>query len=141
MLPSIVEGWSTRCPPTPRSAALFIAGVVPGMLLRRDAGGVTWYIARKNDYPRLPQGQLGRALQAFRERSGVCCCRHRDRRHLQRHLHADRGRGDERRLSPSSSACSSTGHGLKDVPRAAARANMSAMLLYIITNAVLFSFS
>ena len=42
----------------------------------------------------------------------------------------------------SSSRCSSTRtFGLKDVPRVLLNsANLSAMLLYIITNAILFSF-
>ena len=59
-----------------------------------------------------------------------------------RHLHGDRGGGDGARSMPSSSRSTSIGEiGLKDVPRVLLRsANLSAMLLYIITNAVLFSF-
>jgi C4-dicarboxylate transporter DctM subunit len=34
--------------------ALFMAGVVPGLLLATMLGAVTWYRARKNGYPRLP---------------------------------------------------------------------------------------
>ncbi len=38
---------------------LFMAGVVPGLMLAGLLGLTTWYRARKYNYPRLAQGQLG----------------------------------------------------------------------------------
>ncbi len=45
--------------------ALFMAGVVPGLLLAFMLGFTTWYRARKFDYPRQPKaswGERGKAL-------------------------------------------------------------------------------
>ena len=39
--------------------ALFVAGLLPGILITFMLCTVTWYIARKNDYPRLPKASLG----------------------------------------------------------------------------------
>src|SRR4051794_20005200 len=44
---------------------LFIAGIVPGFVLASLLGLTTWYIARKNDYPRLPKATWGERLKAF----------------------------------------------------------------------------
>lgn len=38
---------------------LFMAGVIPGLMLAFVLGGVTWYRARKFGYPRLPKASLG----------------------------------------------------------------------------------
>jgi hypothetical protein len=106
-------------------------------------GGVTWYRAKKFDYPRQPKATWAERWQAFRASvwglllivvvmGGIYSW----------HLHADRSR---------SNVCGLCLHGcavfiykdmgLKDVPKVLLNsANMSAMLLYIITNAVLFSF-
>src|SRR5215467_10107741 len=35
--------------------ALFVAGVLPGTLLTIMLCGVTWYLAKKRDYPRMPR--------------------------------------------------------------------------------------
>ena len=47
--------------------ALFMAGVLPGMALACVLGGVTWYRARKFDYPRQPKASWGERWQAFRK--------------------------------------------------------------------------
>ena len=122
--------------------ALFMAGVVPGLLLAMVLGGVTLWRARKNNYPRLPKATWGERWVAFRKSfwglflivvvmggiySGI--------------------------FTPTEAAAMSAVYafivavfvykdmGLKDVSRVLlSSANMSAMLLYIITNAALFSF-
>ncbi|MEO7954212.1 MAG: TRAP transporter large permease subunit [Polaromonas sp.] len=122
--------------------ALFMAGVVPGIALALLLGGVTWYRARKNNYPRLPRRSWLERWRAFREAiwglllvvvvmggiySGI--------------------------FTPTEAAAMSAVYAffvavfvykdltLKQVPRVLLNsANMSAMLLYIITNAVMFSF-
>src|SRR5574343_99081 len=38
--------------------ALFMAGAVPGLALAAPLGGVTWYRARKFDYPRQPKASV-----------------------------------------------------------------------------------
>jgi C4-dicarboxylate transporter DctM subunit len=90
--------------------ALFMAGVVPGMVLAMVLGGVTWYYrARKFDYPRLPKATWAERFKAFRESDlGPAADRHRHGRHLHRHVHADRGGGDECGVCLLSSRCSST---------------------------------
>ena len=121
---------------------LFIAGIVPGLLLAFALGLTTWWIARKNDYPRLPKASVRERWGAFRESvwglllvvvviggiySGV--------------------------FTPTEAAAMSAVYAfviavfvykdlrLKQIPKVLLdSASMSAMLLYIITNAVLFSF-
>src|SRR5581483_8139243 len=39
--------------------ALFVAGVIPGVILTIMLCAVTWYIARKRDYPRAPKATWG----------------------------------------------------------------------------------
>src|SRR5512133_2587479 len=46
---------------------LFMAGVVPGIALACVLGGVTWYRAKKFDYPRLPKATFGERWKSFRE--------------------------------------------------------------------------
>ncbi len=122
--------------------ALFMAGVIPGLALAGVLGGVTWYRARKFNYPRQPKASWATRLKALRESiwglflivvvmggiySGI--------------------------FTPTEAAAMSAVYafivavfvykdmGLKDVPKVLLNsANMAAMLLYIITNAVLFSF-
>jgi C4-dicarboxylate transporter DctM subunit len=122
--------------------ALFIAGIIPGIVLALMLALTTWWIARRNGYPRMPKvGWLGR-LKAFRQSiwglmlivlvmggiySGI--------------------------FTPTEAAAMSAVYAfiiavfvyrdlpMREVPRVLLdSANMSAMLLYIITNAVLFSF-
>jgi C4-dicarboxylate transporter DctM subunit len=121
---------------------LFIAGVVPGIMLAVMLGITTWYRARKFGYPRMQRATWAEKAKAGRESfwglmliviviggiyTGI--------------------------FTPTEAAAVSAVYafiiavfvykdlGLKDVPRVLlSSANMSAMLLYIITNAVLFSF-
>ncbi len=122
--------------------ALFMAGVIPGILLAVALGVTTWYRAWKFNYPRQPRATWGETLRAFKESiwglslvlvvmggiySGI--------------------------FTPTEAAAMSAVYaffvavfvykdmGIKQVPKVLLdSANMSAMLLYIITNAVLFSF-
>jgi C4-dicarboxylate transporter, DctM subunit len=45
---------------------LFIAGLVPGLMLAAMLGATTWYRAWRNDYPRMPRATWGECLRAFR---------------------------------------------------------------------------
>ena len=47
--------------------AMFIAGIVPGIVLAMLLGFTTWNIARKNNYPRMPKANAGERWLAFRE--------------------------------------------------------------------------
>ncbi|MCP9760740.1 TRAP transporter large permease subunit [Aquitalea sp. S1-19] len=121
---------------------LFMAGVIPGLMLATFLGLTTWYRARKFGYPRLAKATAVQRLKAFRESmwglflivvviggiySGI--------------------------FTPTEAAAMSAVYAfivavfvykdmsLKQVPKVLLdSASMSAMLLYIITNAVLFSF-
>ena len=122
--------------------SLFIAGIVPGAVLATALGFTTWFLARKHNYPRLPKASGRERLQALRESgwglflivvviggiySGI--------------------------FTPTEAAAMAAVYAfivavfvykdmsLKQVPKVLLdSASMSAMLLYIITNAVLFSF-
>ena len=121
---------------------LFIAGIIPGLLLASLLMFVTWFVAKRRNYPRMPKASFGTMLRALRESiwglllivvviggiySGI--------------------------FTATEAAAMSAVYAfvvavfvykdmkLKDVPKTLlASANMSAMILYIITNAVLFSF-
>ena len=122
--------------------ALFMAGVMPGLALAMVLGGVTWYRARKFDYPRQPKASWGERWKAFRESvRGLLL------------IVVVMGGIYSGMFTPTEAAAMSAVYaficavfiykdlGLKDVPKVLLNsANMSAMLLYIITNAVLFSF-
>jgi C4-dicarboxylate transporter, DctM subunit len=122
--------------------ALFMAGVIPGILLACLLGLTAWWRARKFDYPRQPKATWRQRWGTFRKSmwglllilivmggiySGV--------------------------FTPTEAAAMAAVYAfiiavfvykdlsLKDIPKVLlSSANMSAMLLYIITNAVLFSF-
>ena len=47
--------------------ALFMAGVIPGIVLATMLGVTTWYRARKNNYPRQPRASWAERWKAFRE--------------------------------------------------------------------------
>jgi C4-dicarboxylate transporter, DctM subunit len=46
---------------------LFIAGLVPGLILATMLGITTWYRAWRNDYPRMKRASWGECLRAFRK--------------------------------------------------------------------------
>src|SRR5580693_28654 len=50
-IPKVIYAISTNT----SIGALFVAGLLPGMLLTTMLCAVTWYIARKRNYPRLPK--------------------------------------------------------------------------------------
>jgi len=122
--------------------ALFVAGLLPGILLTIMLCFVTWYLAKKNNYPRMKKATWMQRLRSFREcvwglmlvviiiggiYSGI--------------------------FTVTEAAAVSAMYAFfvslfvykairfRDVKKVLLNsANMSAMLLYIITNAVLFSF-
>jgi C4-dicarboxylate transporter DctM subunit len=122
--------------------ALFVAGLLPGMLLTAMLCVVTWYLARKRDYPRMKRASWAETWQAFRESiwglmlvviiiggiySGL--------------FTATEAAAMAAVYSFFISVFVYKALQFKDVPRVLLRAaNTSAMLLYIVTNAVLFSF-
>ena len=122
--------------------ALFMAGVVPGLMLATMLGLTTWYLARKNDYPRLPKASFIQRMKSFKESVWGLLL-----------IVVVMGGIYTGIFTPTEAAAISAVYafiiavfvykdmGLRDVPRVLlSSANMSAMLLYIITNAVLFSF-
>jgi C4-dicarboxylate transporter DctM subunit len=122
--------------------ALFIAGIIPGLILASLLGFTTWWRARKFNYPRQPAASFRQRLAAFRDAiwglsliviviggiyTGI--------------------------FTPTEAAAMSAVYaffvavfvykdmGMKQVRKVLLdSANMSAMLLYIITNAVMFSY-
>ncbi|MEJ7138599.1 TRAP transporter large permease [Amphibiibacter pelophylacis] len=122
--------------------ALFMAGVIPGLALAAVLGGVTWYRARKFNYPRQPKATWAERWVAFRRSVWGLLL-----------IVVVMGGIYTGVFTPTEAAAMSAVYAfvvavfiyrdmsLKDVPRVLlSSANMSAMLLYIITNAVLFSF-
>ncbi len=122
--------------------ALFMAGVIPGLALAGVLGGVTWYRAKKFDYPRQPKATWGERWKSFRASVWGLLL-----------IVVVMGGIYSGIFTPTEAAAMSAVYaficavfiykdlGLKDVPKVLLNsANMSAMLLYIITNAVLFSF-
>ena len=122
--------------------ALFMAGVIPGLALAGVLGGVTWYRAKKFNYPRQPKATWGERWQAFRKSVWGLLL-----------IVVVMGGIYTGIFTPTEAAAMSAVYaficavfiyrdlGMKDVPKVLLNsANMSAMLLYIITNAVLFSF-
>jgi C4-dicarboxylate transporter DctM subunit len=122
--------------------ALFVAGLLPGILITFMLCTVTWYIARKNDYPRLQKASLGEVWRAFRESvwglmlvviiiggiySGI--------------FTATEAAAVSAVYAFFISVFVYKAMPIRDLPKVLLQsANMSAMLLYIITNAALFSF-
>ncbi|CDK99378.1 TRAP-type C4-dicarboxylate transport system, large permease component (dctM subunit) [Magnetospirillum gryphiswaldense MSR-1 v2] len=122
--------------------ALFMAGVVPGLMLATLLGVVTWYRAWKNGYPRLPKAGWGERLRTFKDASWGLML-----------IVVVIGGIYSGIFTPTEAAAMSAVYAffvavfvykdmpLRGVPKILlSSASMSAMLLYIITNAVLFSF-
>jgi C4-dicarboxylate transporter DctM subunit len=122
--------------------ALFMAGVVPGLVLAFLLGLVTWYRARKNNYPRMAKATWRQRAKALRESIWGLLL-----------IVIVLGGIYSGLFTPTEAAAVSAVYAfiiavfvykdmpLKSVPKVLlSSANMSAMLLYIITNAVLFSF-
>src|SRR6476660_63503 len=66
MLPSIPKVIYAISPNT-SIGALFVAGLLPGSMLTAMLCVVTWYLARKRDYPRMTRATWAETLHAFRE--------------------------------------------------------------------------
>src|ERR1700692_4239611 len=47
--------------------ALFMAGIVPGVILASMLAAVTWFVAWRHGYPRAPKATVGEQFKAFRE--------------------------------------------------------------------------
>jgi C4-dicarboxylate transporter DctM subunit len=122
--------------------ALFMAGVIPGLILAIMLGLTTWYRARKFNYPRLPKASWGERLSALRDSMWGLFL-----------IVVVMGGIYTGLFTPTEAAAMSAVYSfviavfvykdlsLSDLPKVLLNsANMSAMLLYIITNAVLFSF-
>jgi len=123
-------------------AQLFMAGVIPGLILATMLGSTTFYRAYKNNYPRMQKASWAEAVVAFRDSIWGLLL-----------IVIVLGGIYTGAFTPTEAAAVSAVYAfviavfvyndmkLKDVPRVLlASANMSAMILYIITNAVLFSF-
>ena len=122
--------------------ALFMAGVIPGLVLASLLGLTTWYRARKNNYPRLPKAGWIERLKALKDSAWGLAL-----------IVVVMGGIYAGIFTPTEAAAMSAAYAffvavfiykdlrMSDVPKVLLNsANMSAMLLYIITNAVLFSF-
>src|SRR5437667_4060424 len=121
---------------------LFMAGVVPGLILASMLGATTFYRAWKNDYPRMPKASWGECFAAFRKSIwGILL------------IVIVLGGIYTGAFTPTEAAAMSAVYAfviavfvykdmrLAEVPKVLlASANMTAMILYIITNAVPSSF-
>jgi C4-dicarboxylate transporter DctM subunit len=121
---------------------LFMAGVVPGLLLAFMLGLTTWFLAKKHDYPRMPRATWGERWTAFRRSAWGLFL-----------IVIVMGGIYTGVFTPTEAAGIAAVYAfviavyvykdlkLKQVGKVLLdSAAMSAMLLYIITNAVLFSF-
>src|SRR5262247_1063019 len=62
-IPKIIYAISTNT----SIGALFVAGLLPGIMLTTMLCVVTWYIARKHNYARMPKATWAQRWKAFRE--------------------------------------------------------------------------
>src|SRR5579863_4688500 len=122
--------------------ALFMAGIVPGILLALMLAVVTWFIAYRRGYPKMPRATLGEQVKAFRESVWGLAL-----------IAIVLGGIYGGIFTPTEAAAVAATYAffitvfvykelkLKEVGKVLLQAaSMSSMLLYIITNAVLFSF-
>jgi C4-dicarboxylate transporter, DctM subunit len=120
---------------------LFIAGLVPGLMLATMLGMTTFYRAWRNDYPRMARSSWGECLRAFRESFWGLFL-----------IVLVLGGIYSGLFTPTEAAAMAATYAffiavfvykeldLRDVPRVLLKAaSMSAMILYIITNAAVFS--
>ena len=137
-IPKVIYAISTNT----SIGALFVAGLLPGIMLTTMLCTVTWYIARKNDYPRMPKASWAECWRSFRDSvwglmmvviiiggiySGI--------------FTATEAAAVSAVYAFFISVYVYKAMPLGDLPKVLLQsANMSAMLLYIITNAALFSF-
>jgi C4-dicarboxylate transporter DctM subunit len=121
---------------------LFMAGVIPGLMLAFFLGLTTWYLARKHNYPRMAKATWIERFTALRKSAWGLLL-----------IVIVMGGIYSGMFTPTEAAAVSAVYAfivavfvykdmsLKQVPKVLIdSAAMSAMLLYIITNAVLFSF-
>ncbi|HEX7983285.1 MAG TPA: TRAP transporter large permease subunit, partial [Duganella sp.] len=121
---------------------LFMAGVVPGIMLAFLLGLTTWYLARKKGYPRMPKASWGERWATFRKSAWGLLL-----------IVIVMGGIYSGSFTPTEAAAMAAVYAffiavfvykdlkLKQVGKVLLdSAAMSAMLLYIITNAILFSF-
>jgi C4-dicarboxylate transporter DctM subunit len=137
-IPKVIYAISTNT----SIGALFVAGLLPGSLLTVMLCSVTWWIARKNNYPRMKRANWAERFRFFRKSvwglmlvviiiggiySGL--------------FTATEAAAMAAVYSFFISVFVYKALKIKDVPQVLLKAaNTSAMLLYIVTNAVLFSF-
>jgi C4-dicarboxylate transporter, DctM subunit len=120
---------------------LFIAGLVPGLMLATMLGITTFYRAWRNDYPRMARSSWGECLRAFRESFWGLFL-----------IVLVLGGIYSGLFTPTEAAAMAATYAffiavfvykeldLRDVPSVLLKAaSMSAMILYIITNAAVFS--
>jgi C4-dicarboxylate transporter DctM subunit len=121
---------------------LFMAGVIPGIMLATMLGSTTFYRAWKNNYPRMKRATWAERWRAFRQSVWGLLL-----------VVIVLGGIYTGMFTPTEAAAMAAVYSfviavfvykdmtLRDVPRVLlGSANMSAMILYIVTNAVLFSF-
>ena len=121
---------------------LFMAGVIPGLLLAFFLGLTTWVLARKHNYPRMAKSTWKERALAFKDSAWGLLL-----------IVLVMGGIYKGIFTPTEAAAMSAVYAfvvavfvykdlpLKRLPKVLLdSAAMSAMLLYIITNAVLFSF-
>ena len=120
---------------------LFIAGIVPGLILATMLGVTTWYRAWRNDYPRMARASWRECAQAFRDSIWGLLL-----------IVLVLGGIYSGLFTPTEAAAVAAvyafviavfvykGLTFAEVPAALLKAaSMSAMILYIITNAAVFS--
>jgi C4-dicarboxylate transporter DctM subunit len=137
-IPKVIYAISTNT----SIGALFLAGLFPGILLTVMLCSTTWVIAKKNNYPRMRKATWGQRWTAFRKSVWGLML-----------VVIIIGGITKGIFTPTEAAAMSAVYAFlisvfvyKDMPLSKTpevlkkSASLSAMLLYIITNAVLFSF-